>query len=138
MTPPPFKLAHIDHVVLRVSDMQRALGFYCGVLGCVEERSLPEFGLVQLRAGGALIDLLDIALALGKKGGSAPGAEGRNLDHFAVRVDPFDETALRAHLVAHAIAPGRVERRYGAQGTGPSMYITDPDGNVVELKGPPD
>lgn len=138
MTAPPFKLAHIDHVVLRVGDMRRALGFYCGVLGCVEERSLPEFGLVQLRAGGALIDLLEIAMPLGKKGGRAAGRDGRNMDHFAVRVDPFDETALRAHLVAHTITPGPVERRYGAQGTGPSIYITDPDGNVVELKGPPD
>ncbi len=125
-------------MVLRVRDMQRSLKFYCDVLGCAEERRLAQYGLVQLRAGGALIDLVDIALPLGRKGGHAPGPEGRNMEHFALRITPFDEAAVRAHLSAHAIEPAPVEQRYGAGGVGPSMYITDPDGNVVELKGPPE
>ena len=71
--------------------------------------------------------------------GSAPQpAEGRNLDHFAVRISTFDYPALAAHLERHGVAAGEVRRRYGAEGYGSSLYITDPDGNVVELKGPPE
>ncbi len=136
-SPIPFTLEQLDHVVLRVRDMPRALGFYCNVLGCVEERRVAQFGLVQLRAGGSLIDLVDIALPLGKMGGREPEAEGRNMDHFAICISPFDSDALRAHLATHSIAHGAIEQRYGAQGVGPSIYINDPDGNVIELKGPP-
>ena len=128
----------IDHVVLRVGDLERALAFYCGVLGCREERRVEEIGLVQLRAGAALIDLVPVESELGRMGGAAPGEEGRNLDHLALRIANFDEAALRAHLSAHGVAPGEVVRRYGAEGRGPSMYIRDPDGNTVELKGPPE
>jgi catechol 2,3-dioxygenase-like lactoylglutathione lyase family enzyme len=126
----------LDHVVLRVRDLGAALHFYCEVLGCHEERRLDELGLVQLRAGSALIDLVDVGSPLGKLGGPAPGAGARNVDHFALWVPAFDETALRAHLEAHGVEPGEVAPRYGARGMGPSMYIRDPDGNVVELKGP--
>jgi len=128
----------IDHVVVRVTDSVKALAFYCDVLGCEEERRLDELGLIQLRAGSSLIDLVDVASPLGKAGGAPPGADGRNMDHFALRLEHFDEEALRAHLEAHGVMPGDVGTRYGAQGNGPSMYIRDPDGNVVELKGPPD
>jgi glyoxylase I family protein len=74
---------------------------------------------------------------LGREGGAGPAKEGRNVDHFALRIAPFDGAALAAHLRAHGIEPGEVVQRYGAEGDGPSMYITDPDGNGVELKGPP-
>ena len=130
------RLERIDHVVLRVADLERALGFYVGVLGCAVERRLDAIGLVQLRAGASLIDLVPVASPAGKLGGAAPGREGRNLDHFCVKVEPFDEAAIRAHLAAHGIVAGKVEQRYGAEGTGPSIYIADPDGNTVELKGP--
>ena len=126
----------IDHVVLRVSDMARAIRFYGKVLGCPVERRADDLGLVQLRAGSALIDLVDVALGLGKVGGGAPGAEGRNVDHFALWLPGFDEPSLRAHLEARGVAVGEVAQRYGARGMGPSLYIEDPDGNVVELKGP--
>jgi glyoxylase I family protein len=126
----------LDHVVLRVTDLGRALAFYCGALGCTEERRLAELGLVQLRAGRSLIDLIDVSAPLGKKGGGPAGREGRNMDHFCVRIDPFDEAAIRAHLQRHGVEVGVVEQRYGADGMGPSLYIEDPDGNVVELKGP--
>jgi catechol 2,3-dioxygenase-like lactoylglutathione lyase family enzyme len=128
----------IDHVVVRVSDCAKALHFYCDVLGCAVERRIDEIGLIQLRAGSSLIDLVDVAAPLGMAGGAAPGTEGRNMDHFAIELVEFDESALRRHLEAHGIAPGDVAQRYGARGTGPSMYIRDPEGNVVELKGPPD
>ena len=126
----------LDHVVLRVEDLERSLRFYCEVLGCREERRLEDLGLVQLRAGDSLIDLVDVKSALGAKGGPAPGAGARNMDHFALELRHFDEAQLRAHLESHAVEPSEVAERYGAMGYGPSMYIRDPDGNIVELKGP--
>ena len=110
---------------------------YTEVLGCREERRLEELGLYQLRAGSSLIDLVVVDSPLGKLGGEAPVEQGRNVDHFALQLGAFDEAALRAHLERHGVEPGEVAERYGAKGMGPSMYIRDPDGNVVELKGPP-
>ncbi len=125
-----FAIKGLDHVVLRVADLDRAIRFYCDVLGCREERRAESIDLVQLRAGAALIDLIAVA------GAPAPGAG--NMDHFALRIAPFDEAGLRAHLDSHGVAVGEVATRYGAEGSGPSLYIQDPDGNTVELKGPPD
>lgn len=125
----------LDHVVLRVADPERSLRFYCGVLGCVEERRIEGLGLVQLRAGAHLIDLVGVDTPLGKAGGGPPDPAARNVDHFALQVEGFDEAALRAHLEAAGVDPGDVAERYGALGMGPSMYVRDPDGNVVELKG---
>jgi len=119
----------LDHVVLRVADMDRAIAFYEQVLGLHIERRLPEIGLVQLRAGTAMIDLVPR---------TEDEAEGRNMDHYAVRIDEMDVPAITAHLKRHGIDPGEVRRRYGAEGYGSSIYITDPDGNTVELKGPPE
>jgi glyoxylase I family protein len=127
----------IDHVVLRVSDMQRMRQFYCDVLGCRVEKVQDAIGLVQLRAGRSLIDLVDVAGKLGQMGGAPPGREGRNMDHFCLRIEPFDAAAISAHLRAQGITPGEVVSRYGAEGEGPSIYITDPEGNGIELKGPP-
>jgi glyoxylase I family protein len=131
------RIRNLDHVVLRVAELDRALGFYCGVLGCTIERQLKERGLTQLRAGSAMIDLVVIESDLGRKLGAGPGAEGRNLDHFCLRVEPFDAPAILAQLRAHGLNPGDTAQRYGAEGMGPSIYLTDPDGNTVELKGPP-
>jgi len=92
---------------------------------------------VQLRAGRSLLDLVPVDGPLGRAGGAAPGREGRNLDHFCFRVEPFDEHAIRAQLQRDGVEAGPVEPRYGAEGEGPSIYVADPEGNVVELKGPP-
>jgi glyoxylase I family protein len=127
----------IDHLVLRARDVNRMIRFYCDVLGCTVEKRQEKIGLVQLRAGRSLIDLVDVEGELGRMGGAPAGREGRNLDHFALRVDRLDEKALRAHLRTHGIDMGDVKPRYGAEGDGPSVYIEDPEGNVVELKGPP-
>lgn len=127
----------IDHVVLRVRDVDASLAFYCGALGCTEERRIEALGLIQLRAGASLIDLVDVASPLGQAGGPPPGEGGRNMDHFALQLQDFDESAIRRSLRQAGVEPGEVGQRYGAQGTGPSMYLRDPDGNVVELKGPP-
>jgi catechol 2,3-dioxygenase-like lactoylglutathione lyase family enzyme len=131
------QILSLDHVVLRVHDVKRSLEFYCEVLGCRVERQVEQLGLIQLRAGTSLIDLVDLQKPLGQLGGAPPGEGGRNVDHIALRIESFDAEKLRAHLHAHGIEPGQVDQRYGADGVGPSMYIRDPDGNVVELKGPP-
>jgi catechol 2,3-dioxygenase-like lactoylglutathione lyase family enzyme len=123
-------------VVLRVRDLPRSLAFYCGLLGCREERRLEELGLVQLRAGSGLIDLVDTAGPLGRAGGPPPGEEARNMDHFALQLEHFDEELLQEHLAAAGVEAGPAAPRYGAGGMGPSLYIRDPDGNTVELKGP--
>jgi glyoxylase I family protein len=133
-----FRLVSLDHLVLRAVDIQVMLDFYRDVLGCTLERSLPESGLYQLRAGASLIDLVDLNGELGRAGGRAPSPSARNLDHFCIRIEPFDESGLRAHLSLHGIEAGEVKWRYGAEGSGPSLYIEDPEGNTVELKGPPD
>ena len=131
-------IKHLDHLVLRVTDLRAMMDFYTGVIGCSVEKVQEDLGLYQLRAGSALIDLVPVDGPLGSKGGAAPGPEGRNLDHFCLRVDPFDAAAITAHLRAHGAAPAPVASRYGAEGQGPSIYVNDPEGNVVELKGPPD
>ncbi len=125
----PVTITGLDHVVLRVANMERSIAFYGNVLGCPIERRLEAIGLVQLRAGTSMIDLVPCG----------PGEEpGRNMDHYAVRIAKMDVPALTAHLARHGIDPGEVRRRYGAEGYGSSIYITDPDGNTVELKGPPE
>jgi len=131
------RVREIDHIVLRVVDVDAMLAFYCGVLGMAVERRVDALGLVQLRAGRSLIDLVPIDGELGRAGGAAPGDEGRNLDHFCLRVEPFDERAIRQQLRAAGIEAGETKSRYGAEGEGPSIYVNDPEGNVVELKGPP-
>ena len=127
----------LDHVVLRTADVDRLRRFYTEVLGCTVERAEPAFGLLQLRAGASLIDLVDVAGEIGRRGGAAPGDEGRNLDHFCLRVEPFDPESLRAALAERGITLGETVLRYGADGQGPSCYLEDPDGNVIELKGAP-
>jgi catechol 2,3-dioxygenase-like lactoylglutathione lyase family enzyme len=121
-------IRNIDHVVIRAADIDRALAFYCGVLGCVEVRRVAGIGLVQLQAGAAMIDLIDAS-------GDPPADGAANMDHFALRLEAFDEAAIRAHLAEHGIKAGPLQQRFGAEGRGPSLYIEDPDGNVVELKG---
>jgi len=130
-----FRLLGIDHVVLRVASLPAMQAFYCGVLGCTLEREEPELGLTQLRAGEALIDLVPVDGPLGLEGGAAPGLEGRNLDHFCLAIEPFDAAQIRQHLQARGVPFGPVASRYGAGGYGPSLYVSDPEGNTVELKG---
>lgn len=128
----------LDHVVLRVVDLAASVRFYVDVLGGTMEREIEALGLHQVRLGAHLVDLVPVDSPLGRNGGAAASAGGRNVDHFALQLARFDEALLRAHLEAHGVEPGDVATRYGATGNGPSMYLRDPDGNVVELKGPPD
>ncbi|NJM91864.1 MAG: VOC family protein [Rhodospirillaceae bacterium] len=123
--------------LLRVRDRDRMVRFYCDILGCTMEREQAEIGLTQVRAGRSLIDLVPVDGKLGRMGGAAPGKEGRNLDHFCITLDRYDEAKIRAYLTAQGVEIGEAGSRYGAEGEGPSLYVSDPEGNVVELKGPP-
>ena len=129
-------IAAIDHVVLRVSDLNRMVRFYVDVLGAKLEKEQEDIGLYQLRVGTSLVDLVPVDSKLGQMGGAAPGSQARNLDHVAFRVLPWDSDAILGHLNGHGIE-GEIKSRYGAEGDGPSIYLTDPEGNGLELKGPP-
>lgn len=131
-----FTIRHIDHIVLRVRDADAMLRFYVDVLGCKLERTQQDLGLYQLRAGQSLIDLVTVDGKLGRSGGAAPAREGLNLDHFCLCIEPFEPEPLRAWLAGSGAAPSEVATRYGAEGYGPSLYFSDPEGNLVELKGP--
>ncbi len=133
----PFAILGIDHAVLRVRDMAGLERFYCRVIGCSVERRREDLGLLHLRAGRSLIDLVDVAGPLGQAGGPASGTDAHNVDHLCLRIEPFDAEALAAHLAAHGVAPGESGLRFGADGEGPSIYLDDPEGNRIELKGPP-
>lgn len=133
----PFTLLGLDHIVLRVCHIDRMMGFYQSVLGCTLEKIQAEIGLYQLRAGRHLIDLIPLDGTLGRLGGAGPGEQGRNLEHFCLEITPFDDAAIRAHLAAHGVTVGSTGIRNGAQGEGPSIYLTDPEGNNVELKAAP-
>lgn len=124
----------IDHVVLRTTDLSAMLHFYQQILGCPIERTLPDLGLTQLRAGESIIDLVVVDSELGQLGGQALRQDGRNLDHFCLQIAAFNEQELVDYLRQHDIEVTEFAERYGAQGFGRSAYIEDPEGNVVELK----
>lgn len=135
----PFVVERIDHVVFRVRDLARSVAFYGQVLGCEVVRRRDHLGLVHLRAGASMIDLVSLDGPLGLRGGRGPEAEGRNTDHLCLRITPFDEPALVAHLQALGVpVAGPADVNFGAEGDGLSLYFTDPDGNTIELKGPAD
>jgi glyoxylase I family protein len=141
MNPPtislPFAVQRIDHVVLRVRDLERSIAFYRALLGCEIVKRRDDLGLVHLRAGVSMIDLVSLDGALGSRGGAAAGDEGRNMDHLCLRIEPFDEAAILTLFEAHGLAHGATaQSNFGAEGAGPSIYFNDPDGNLIELKGP--
>jgi glyoxylase I family protein len=129
------RLLGIDHVVLRARDPTALERFYVDVLGCTIERRQDNVGLVQLRAGAQLIDLVDVAGRLGRMGGAAPGADGHNMDHLCLRVIDFDVDTVRAHLEAHGVTIGDIGERHGSTGEAVSLYLSDPEGNGLELRG---
>lgn len=125
----------IDHLVIRAKNAAVMISFYTDILGCTVERDMStEFGLTQLRAGRSLIDIVSVDSVLGRKGGPAPKSTGNNLDHFCLQIKKIDEAVLTEFLVAQNVTVSDFERRYGAAGFGRSVYITDPEGNIVELK----
>jgi len=133
---PPFALEGIDHVLLLVGGTHAALRLYVEVLGCSIERDLPEFAMVQLRAGNSLIDLVDVNASAGQW--ARPKITGgRNLDHLCIAVGNCDEQSVRSHLAAHGVEVIEEGIHKGARGASLSLYFKDPSGNTIELKGPP-
>ncbi|RQR54581.1 VOC family protein [Burkholderia sp. Bp9140] len=130
----PFEVKHIDHIVLRVNDVERSIAFYESVLGCSVDRRRDDLGMVHLRAGNSMIDLVDVHGPIGRNGGGAAGSGRRNVDHFCLRIEPFDEDAILAHLETFDLTADKAVMRYGAEGDGSSLYCFDPDGNQIELK----
>jgi len=130
--PTPFSIVGIDHVVLRAVDPAALERFYLDVLGLGFEKR--QGNLAQLRAGQALIDIVPADEAGPARGTSRSG--GANLDHLCLRVEPFDAGAIAKHLAGQGVACDAEASRYGAEGIGPSIYLRDPEGNGVELKGP--
>lgn len=125
----------IDHVVIRTVDHAAMMAFYQEVIGCTLERTQAAIGLYQLRCGTALIDLVPVDGKLGRMGGAAPGPEGRNMDHLCLRIAGFDAARVRTHLESHGVTVGEEGLRYGSTGEAVSIYLADPDGNVLELRG---
>jgi glyoxylase I family protein len=121
-----FHVERIDHVVLRVRDQPAMVRFYEQALGFKVERRLERINLVQLRAGASLLDLVPAERA----------TDAPNMDHLCFRVEPFDRDAIVTRLAPFNISVGETVERYGAEGTGPSVYFHDPEGNQIELKGP--
>ena len=127
----PLRVAELDHVVIRCRDRERSLDFYARLLGCPEERRIEAIGLVQLRAGASMIDLVPAD--------PPPTHEGRNVDHFCVGIDAGDMGEVARWLRAEGVEVlGDPTARYGARGMGLSLYVLDPDGNIVELKQTPE
>jgi glyoxylase I family protein len=120
-----FHVERIDHVVLRVRDLAAMVKFYEQALGFKEERRIERLGLLQMRAGASMLDLVH-----------AERGTGRNMDHLCFRVEPFDRDAIVTMLAPFGISVGETVERYGAEGNGPSVYFDDPEGNQIELKGP--
>ena len=133
----PFSVQRIDHLVFRVRDLRRSVAFYGTVLGCEVVRQRDELGLVHVRVGKSMIDLVSIDGKLGREGGAGADVEGRNVDHLCLRIEPFVEESVVLHLKKHGITPhGPATMNFGAEGEGLSLYFDDPDGNTIELKGP--
>ncbi len=133
----PFSIQCIDHLVFRVLDLPRSVAFYQAVLGCEVARRRDDLGLIHIRVGSSMVDLISVDGKLGRAGGAGAGVEGRNVDHLCLRINPFIEESIVAHLKLHGITPhGPAATNFGAQGEGLSLYFDDPDGNTIELKGP--
>ena len=126
----------IDHAVFRVKDLARMEAFYLDALGCEVVRRREDLGLVHVRVGRSLVDLVSVDGKLGREGGAAPGAEGRNVAHLCLRVEPFDPAAIQARMKALGISASEASSNFGAEGEGLSLYLQDPEGNTLELKGP--
>ena len=132
----PIHITKLDHIVMRVTNIEKSIRFYRDILGCQEKRI--SNGLYQYQAGASMIDLVPITEDLRHDPDCRPTEKYLNVDHFALTLAEFDEKAIVAYLEANNIKVERSGRRFGAQGYGPSVYFKDPDGNFIELKGPAD
>jgi len=118
----------LDHVVFRVRDQAASQKFFIEVLGCTLDHVNERISLVHLRFGEHYIDLLPATA-------EAPAAPAGGVDHVCLSIRCEDLAGAAAGLRARGVAiEGDVVQRRGAYGTGPSLYIRDPDGHLIELK----
>jgi glyoxylase I family protein len=129
------RIKQIDHVVIRAKDLEAMIGFYCVVVGCTIDKRVEELGLIHLRAGKSMIDMISIDGKLGLTGGAPPEVEGRNMDHLCLRVENFNAEEIRTHLQEHGVEASDIYNNYGAEGYSSSIYFKDPEGNTIEFKG---
>jgi catechol 2,3-dioxygenase-like lactoylglutathione lyase family enzyme len=129
-----FRIKAIDHVVIRSVNLDKMVSFYRDALGCEVEKKRDDLGLVHLMAGSSLIDFISVDGKLGRAGGVAPAVEGRNMAHLCLSIEPFEIKELKAYFERLGVSVGELEQNYGAEGDGPSVYISDPEGNIIELK----
>jgi glyoxylase I family protein len=125
----PLEIERLDHVLLIVNGLAECVHFYEEVLGCVVESSMPNYGMVELRAGSSHLDLVDAASPQGAWAKPAVTG-GRNADHVALRLKRGGPRELRDHLAARGVAIA--EQRIEDDGT-TSFYVRDPSGNTIEL-----
>ena len=132
-----FKIKRLDHLVIRTDNIKEMISFYCFILGYkVQRDNLKESGLIELNAGESMIDLFDVSnenINVSKK--IQCEKDIKNLDHFCILLDNFDEVEIKVHLKNFGIKCSDIEMSYGSNGYGPSIYIFDPDNNKIELKG---
>ena len=133
----PIQIRKFDHVVFRVKNIARSMKFYEEVLGAHLDKADEALGLYHMKMGDVMIDLIPVDGKLGSAVGSKEINQlTRNVEHVCVRVIPFDGARILVHLDAHDVKYDLpIEQNYGNEGTGPSLYLEDPDGNVIELKG---
>lgn len=131
---PAVRVRGLDHIVLSVADVERSLRFYVEELGLRPER-VEQWRLAEVFFPSVRIDdhtIIDLFAQPPAGDGNSPPAPGRNLDHFCLVVDSTDLDAL-ARSGRFEVVDGPA-RRWGARGDGTSLYVRDPDGNVVELR----
>jgi catechol 2,3-dioxygenase-like lactoylglutathione lyase family enzyme len=119
----------IDHVVLQVTDRERALHFYTQILGLTVERVIEDLQIYQLRCGHNLIDLRILP-----EGKQLAEKDVRGIEHVCLRLQGEMDTVvdyLKEHNVPIVFGPVEL---YGATGFGTSIYVLDPDGHTLELK----
>lgn len=125
----PLEIDGIDHVVLRVTNIQRSLDFYVGLLGLSLERVIEDIGIYQLRCGRNLIDL--VAMPAGAVLADVPQ---RGIDHVCLHVRG-DMSRILEYMQENGVELGSPLREiYGSTGFGTSLYVLDPDRHTIELK----
>lgn len=132
------EIRQLDHVVIRARDLDAMVQFYCEVVGCALDKRVDHLGLVHLRAGKSMIDLISVDGKLGSLGGAPPQSEGHNMDHLCLRIEPFHLPEIISHLQKYGVEASELQQNYGAEGYGPSIYIKDLEGNTIEFKGASD